>query len=972
MKHHLLRVLTAVIGMTLFTLFFISRQKNTNHQFKKEADKEDGIRLAQEREFKMTKDPALGYVPRYRLINSIENLKRERQQSPGSTNRIESLSWTERGSYTDAVGPSNGNGRPGTPTPITSGRMRAVWVDLADGTNKTVWVGGIDGGIWKTTDITASPATWTLVNDFLDNLSIASICQDPSNTNTMYFGTGEKTFNIDEAQGGGVWKSTDHGVTWNLLTNTIGFWNVSKVLCDASGNVYVGTVGSGQGLQRSADGGSTWTNITPTTSGGGTRIADMDISSTGRLHVSKGYQSAANQFGYFYTDNPGTVTSGTWTQAATPFSSQYNVDIAVTGNVVYVLPSNSVNQTPTVYKSTDGGVNWSATSSISIAGNNAVSSGQAWYCLAIGVDPNNTNNVIVGGLNCYRTTNGGTTWSQISAWVSGLAVSVYIHADQHFVAWNGNQVLIGSDGGIFYSADGGSTFTDRNANLRLKQFYSCAIHPGSTNYFLAGAQDNGVHQFNGAGLTNSVEVSGGDGAFVAIDQDQPSYQFGSYVYNHYHRSIDGGNTWTDFDFYDGTAPANFTNFGSFINPFDYDDAGNAMYCGADAGQFFRWTNPQTLAPGTYHSAGSGFPAGVSQVAISNFLGIVSAVAVSPYTSNRVYFGTDTGRIIRVDNANTITSGSAGTNLTESSFPHANISCINLGTNDNNLIATFSNYGVTKVWVSTNGGTNWTAIDGNLPDVPVRWAMFYPSSNTRAFLATEMGVFETTLINGGSTVWTQDGTFPVVRTDMLQYRSSDRTLVAATHGRGLWTAIIPIVLPVTLLDFHGQLNNNNVVLGWSTSSEQNSKYFEVQKSDDGVNFYPIGMVNAAGFSTSQRNYELIDKKVNELNYYFLKMVDIDGRFVYSRTILIKNPNAQQNVWVVNNPFQTFIKVRFAKIPRQKVQFDLVSLSGVKLYHKEYGSSNEIILDISAVNLPAGAYLLRTNADGQVFTSKLVKK
>src|SRR5258708_27420402 len=256
--------------LLVFLFFFIVKQNShpTNHS---EKEKEDGILLAQQQEFKMTKDVSLGYIPKYRLINAYENSLQERQQRTNFTNSIEALTWTERGSYTDAVGPDNGNGRPGNG--VTSGRVRAIWVDLADVSNKTVWVGGIDGGLWKTTDITASPSTWALINDFFGNLAIAGICQDPSNTNLMYFGTGEKTFNADAVHGGGVWKSTDHGVTWNLLPATTGFYNVSKIICDASGNVYVGTIGSGAGLQRSADGGNTWTNITPATAGGGTRKA---------------------------------------------------------------------------------------------------------------------------------------------------------------------------------------------------------------------------------------------------------------------------------------------------------------------------------------------------------------------------------------------------------------------------------------------------------------------------------------------------------------------------------------------------------------------------------------------------------------------------------------------------------------------------------------------------------------------------
>ena len=223
---------------------------------------EDGIAQAQQMEFELTKDVSLGYIPKYRLVNAYQKLMANRKLRPNSPANVSALSWTERGPNSDAVGPSNGNTRAGSG--VTSGRMRAIWVDLSDATNHTVWVGGIDGGIWKTTDISASPATWTPVNDFLANLAIGSICQDPLGTkDTMYFGTGEKTYNADAVRGGGVWKSVDHGVTWNLLPSTTSFFNVSKILCDSTGNVYVSTIGNNKGIQRSKDGGATWTNITP-------------------------------------------------------------------------------------------------------------------------------------------------------------------------------------------------------------------------------------------------------------------------------------------------------------------------------------------------------------------------------------------------------------------------------------------------------------------------------------------------------------------------------------------------------------------------------------------------------------------------------------------------------------------------------------------------------------------------------------
>jgi hypothetical protein len=360
----------------------------------------------------------------------------------------------------------------------------------------------------------------------------------------------------------------------------------------------------------------------------------MKLSSTGRMHIVCGYYNgyySANPAGYRFTDNPATVTAGTWTAATTVFPNvQYNCEMAVSGNTLYVLAANSSFQTPAVYKSINGGDTWAATitSPPATSGTNDLSSGQAWYNMALAVDPANDQNVVAGGLNCYRTINGGGTWTQISTWF-GPNLS-YIHADQQTALWNGNQVLIGSDGGIFYSANGGATFKDRNAGLRIKQFYSCAIHPSTVNYFLAGAQDNGVHQFTNAAIGSTIEVTGGDGAFVQIDQDEPQYQFGSYVFNTYRRSINGGASWNFVDY--------SNSIGQFINPSDYDNVLNKMYAGGASNQYIRWEDPQT---------GNTF----TPITIAAFAGAVRHISISPYTSNRVFFGTSGGKIVRVDNAN---------------------------------------------------------------------------------------------------------------------------------------------------------------------------------------------------------------------------------------------------------------------------------------------------------------------------------
>lgn len=770
--------------MALSTVLLIVSSCAHHEEFEDENDEYDGPDKAAELAYRKMADPTTGKVDRQKIWEAIlqtEQLKNQALQTPNS---LSALTWTERGSYTDAVGPSNGNTRPGNG--VTSGRMRAIWPDLSDATGKTVWVGGVDGGLWKTTDITAATPSWTLVNDFLSNLAISGICQDPTNTNTMYFCTGESFFNGDAVFGNGVFKSTDHGVTWNQLPSTTTLNRCSKILCDASGNVYVSTIGISVavGLQRSSDGGNTWVSINPfsTTS----RIVDFEISSTGTMHVSAGLSSGVGVGGYRYTTSPATATATTgWNSATTlftfPTGNNSRTELTCAGNTVYAAlatTTTSSSAITAIAKSVDGGANWTTTTLTTTNINDlngSTTGGQGWYAIGLGVDPGNPNNVIVGSLNCLRSTDGGATFSKISEWVG--TTGQYIHADQHNVTWydNGNKCLVGCDGGIFISTNGGTNWSDRNTNLRLKQFYSVAIHPTSTNYFLAGAQDNGTHQLNGAGLTSSVEVTGGDGAFVDIDMDQPQYQYGAYIYNQYRRSTNGGTNWSSVNF--------SGSIGEFINPFDYDDAGNKMYCCYNANQYLRWDDPQT---------GSTF----TPITMSNFNGgKAEAITVSPFTANRVFFGTSTARIVRVDNANTATP--TETNITPAALTGF-VNGIALGSTEQNIIATVTTAtaGTTNVWVTSDGGTTWTACDGNLPDLPVYSAVFHPDNNGKAFISTEAGVWYTDALNGASTVWVPETTFPTVKTEMLRYRSSDRTLAAATHGRGLWTATIPSGCTVT--------------------------------------------------------------------------------------------------------------------------------------------------------------------------------
>lgn len=769
----------------------------------KEEEEKDGYDEAAARdrfEFEQIKDPALGYVPMERMMKAVDYTENFKQSAllNRTAKTLGLLSWTERGPIYDLVG-ANGNSR-GPGTNYTAGRTRAILIDtLNDATGNTVFCGGIAGGLWKCTNFLAGIPNWQPINDRFDNLAISSICQDPSTPAVMYFSTGEATSNADAVYGGGVWKSMNAGTTWTRLTTTTGFLRGFKIVCDAAGNVYLANrntnppTSAASGLYRSKDGGATWVAITPAVRTSGNAICtDIEISTTGRLHASFGY-SAGTTVQHQYTDDAANVSTTLGWNASTGIRvntavAANRLELATAGNVLYAVTTNSSNNVDSSYKSIDGGVTW--TKQNTAAYTTGITNTQGWYNLTLAINPSNTNEFLVGGLDAYKSSNSGLTVTRQTFWVSSLP---YVHADHHFMQWwtvgTQSRVVIGCDGGVFLSNNGGTTFIDRNQNLAIKQFYDAAIHPtAGSPYLLAGAQDNGVHRLTNAGLSFSTEVYGGDGCFVHINQQNPQIQFGSYVYNTYRRSTDGGNTWSSFT---------FGSNGLFVNPFDYDDGQNIMYAsngvqGAANNQILRWADANTSATAAVLTL-----SGLSRGAI---LGNATTFKVSPFTQNRVYIGGSNGKLLRLDNAKTVSAATVDANVTDitgATFPTANLSCVNIGTDENYLVAVFSNYGVGHVYYSTNGGTSWTKIDGTpgaggLPDMPVRWALIDPQNNGRIFLATEAGVYSTDVVDGASTLWNADTNFPTVRTDALQLRISDNTVVAATHGRGLYTAVIPAI------------------------------------------------------------------------------------------------------------------------------------------------------------------------------------
>jgi hypothetical protein len=943
MTKHLFKL--SIAAMLLLTISCKSSNNKEKEADEMEENEKYDNPLARElQEFKQTKDPATGTVPIERLWTALDYTQSIKNNF--ASRGIGGI-WVERGPIYDSVGPSNNNGRGGSAGftgAYTSGRITGFLVDAADPTGNTVFCGGVNGGIWKCTNFTSTTAApnWVSVNDYLSNMSIVSFCQNPVNKDIMYVATGEAYFSLDASRGRGIYKSIDHGVTWTNLASTASVTSSFKILCDGVGNIYWASRGGG--LKRSTNGGNTFTTISPS---GQTTCTDIELSSNGKLYASFGYASTTVSFKY--ANNPATVTSGSWSSGTGSPTAGRRLELTTKGDTIYGVTTNTSDEIDNCYRSVNGGAAWTKMNTSAYP---AITNGQGWFALSLAVNPNDANQIIVGSVDGYLSTDGGATVSGITNWVGG---GTYVHADHHLYQWwlnanNQSRMIIAGDGGLFYSEDDAANFVDKNQNLNIKQFYSCAIHPTKTNYMIAGAQDNGVHQLKNAGLSYSTEVTGGDGGFVDIDNDQPQYQFGSYTYNNYRRSTNNGASWTGINI--------SSTSGDFINPFDYDDVQNVMFCGNNTNDFLRWTNPQSGSPAT------------TAVSLTELGGSATAFQASPYKTGRLFVGSSSGSIVMVNNSKT-TTGSGSADVVNLNSPSGgNTSCIAVGTNDSNLLAVYSNYGIDNLWITNDMGANWTAIDGNLPDMPVRWAVFHPTLNNAIVIGTEAGVFTTTNVNGASTQWAASADFPLVRVSMLKVRKSDNTIIAATYGRGMWSTNIATLLPLKKINLLGKLEGeNDAQLNWQMiDATSNAKYF-LEYSEDGLHFIHIA-------KTTGSIHSFKHKLTSDIVYYRVMGVEPGMAPIYSNIITIKSTKNYKGLQInitpnpINNHGKIFVQSTFAGAYSWKicnVQGDILQTGKGNM---QVGSANNVNAFIN--QLSSGMYVVSITQNNQTKAASFIKQ
>lgn len=974
-----------------------------------ELNQQEELEKRAHEEFLKTYDPALGYVPTDRLLEgekrAAEIMKSFGGNLPAS---VSALTWTERG-------PNN-----------IGGRTRGFIFDANDGTGNTALAGGVGGGLWRTTNFKTT-STWTQIASINQNLAVTCIAQDPQTLGTMYAGTGEGAGNADAIRGIGIYKSTDFGLTWTLLANTTGapssdnFSYVQKILVynNPTHDVYAACRSifcNRGGLMRSTNGGTNWTRVLGTAGAScgaaspDTRIYDIEQSLSGDLWVSSSTVGTANSGRVWKSPAGGTVgNAGTWVDKTPPTAgtSWQRIELACSptnNDRIYALLQGTASAVGGIRRTDDGAAtpatSWNNINNATLWCDQGTSSSvdfsrnQAWYDLMLAIKPDDDATVFAGGVDIMKTTNTGTNWAQITQWASGCTTLPYVHADIHNIQYlpgSSTEFVVACDGGLFYTTNGGTTFTDKNAGYNVTQYYSCAIHPSAgSNVMLAGSQDNGSHRFASAGLNNVTSVSGGDGGFCFIDQKNPLQQITNYTGTTLNVCNDGG---TNFN--TGLTVSFPTD--RFINPADYDTSSSTSpalsttaryYCGGAVRNLRRVTvNFSALSV-----ASSSFTATPTTTNHS-----VSAVKVDPNTvaaPNRVWVAYSTG-----DNTATsvvpqlyyATNANATPTFNQITLPAAvtsgqYISSIDVENGDpNHILITISNYGVTSVYESVDLGANWTSLDNNgvnLPDVPVRWGMFIPSGYTQApsavggiLLGTELGVWGTNTITGNTTPFAQNNTgMGNVRVDMIKYRGSDKTVAVATHGRGLFTGQLLNPLPVNFVWFKGTPLDNANRLAWRVNDYGDNAGFEVERKYNGENqFTKVGYVAAVTPASSISDYGYDDNSLDvskQTAIYRLKQIDKNGASKYSDQILLKRSLVGKMIQFVSaNTNNLLIRVGYR--PQIKnISVSIIDQQG-RVIFTQIQQYQDVNVDISKI--PKGAYFVKVLdiKTGEQYVNKFIK-
>ncbi|MDB5104396.1 MAG: hypothetical protein JWP91_2085 [Fibrobacteres bacterium] len=643
-----------------------------------------------------------------------------------------------------AMPPSAGNWKAMGPTVVPTsgggaGRLNFIRFNPRD--PNIMYVGSPGGGLWTTSN---AGVGWTTSTDNLNVLGVSDIVIDPNDDRVQYLATGDG--DGSDTRSIGVLKSVDGGKTWNKtgLDWAVSLGRrISKLVINPKDPRIIMAAAS-NGIYRTADAGVTWTVALNQSI-----IKDIEFKPDDPNVV---YAAG----GRFYKS----VDGGSSFAPASNLPTTARFAIAVTAadpNVVYALGSNQ-RDFQGFYRSSDAGSSFSTKStSPNILGysNNGsdVGGGQAFYDLGLGVSPTDPDYVMVGGINIWKSTNGGGNWT-IASGNSG------VHTDVHaveFAPGAGNIVWAASDGGIFKTVNGGTNWTNLGNTLSIAEMYRLGASPLDQGKVMSGWQDNGTNL-----LSNGTwkHIYGGDGFECFFDWADTNYLYVETQNGGIARTSNGGRNWSNISPPGQTGPWNT----SWMQ--DPKDA-QVLYYGStniwkstDRGS--NWSQMGTL-PGS---------------------GSLRNIVVDP-ANNRIVYGVKATALGRTtDGGGTWTNIATGLPTGSASISHIAID----NGNPNTLWAALSGYSAgNKVFKSTNAGTAWINYSEGLPNLPANAIVFQKGTAGGVYVAMDVGIFYR---DNSMSAWVPFfANLPNVSVRELEIfygRTVDESrLRAATFGRGLW-------------------------------------------------------------------------------------------------------------------------------------------------------------------------------------------
>lgn len=636
-----------------------------------------------------------------------------------------------------------------------NGRLNCISFHPTDA--NTIFVGAPSGGVWKTTD---GGATWTEYSNGLIRLGVSSIAIDPNTPSTLYIGTGDRDANT--SPGYGVWRSIDGGLNWTAHNNGMGNRTINEIIMDPNNaNIMLAAASNGY-VYRTTDGGSNWTQSSQLYM----NPKDIAFHPTNSNIVYAGGTK-------FYKSTDGGLA---WTEVTSGLpSGAQRIALAVSQNQpdwVYLLVGNGLGLMG-IYRSTDSGSNFSTrTTSPNILGyqiNGSDNNSQAWYDLVIAADPTDANTIYTGGINIWKSTDGGTTMNCASYWVGSNGGIDGVHADQHALEFSPhtNALYSGNDGGIYISTNNGNDWDDLSSGLAIAQVYKIGVSQTEAELVINGFQDNGTAIARDNNFSTSI---GGDGMECIIDPTNENYMYGALYYGEINRSTNGGSSF-------GTIANNGTNgineSGAWVTPYKLDPNNNSRML---IGYSNLWRSNDVVTPASNS---------INWTQISNFTGTskIRDIAIAPSNSNVVYISSDDNTFRRSTNA---TSGApTWTDLSGSLPVNSWPKDIEIDPTDpTHVFIAMGN----NIYGSTDSGTNWTNISGTLPNISLNTIIIDKESTVDAmYVGMDLGVYYK---DNNMSDWElySNGLANVEITELeIQYASSNCSskLYAATYGQGLW-------------------------------------------------------------------------------------------------------------------------------------------------------------------------------------------